>query len=166
MEMVFLRRYLPFASCANLFLKDSLIAIQTWEACLRHLLASSSASLIDEVWSWEAVQHGDAALVNEKNLSGMCKAPRSTTSRSKANAFDLVDWQDNARDIAHFLLHYLPEDASSDGLPVHLHLLPKAISEHRKTKGFLSRLLVSIGHSFGGCSSCVFIATLATLNYR
>jgi len=50
-----------------------------WEAVLRYLLSSSSASLIDEVWSWEAVQHGDAALVNETNLSGICKASHTYT---------------------------------------------------------------------------------------
>jgi hypothetical protein len=70
------------------------------------------------------------------------------------------DWRDNARDIAHFLLHYLPEDALSKTLPTHLPLLPGTISEHRKTKGFLSRSLVVVGHSFGGCSSCVVIASL------
>ncbi|KAG1737532.1 uncharacterized protein EDB91DRAFT_1055105 [Suillus paluster] len=107
---------------------------ETWETTLRYLLSSPSASLIDEVWSWEAVQHGDAALVNEANLSG------------------IYDWLDNARDIAHFLLHYLPEDASSKALPTHLHLLPENISEYRKTEGFSSRSLVAVGHSFGGNS--------------
>ncbi|KAG0707532.1 hypothetical protein DFH29DRAFT_979840 [Suillus ampliporus] len=91
---------------------------EVWETTLRYLLSSPSASLIDEVWSWEAVQHGDAALVNETNLSG------------------IYFWLDNARDITHFLLHYLPEDASSDALPTHLHLLPETISEYRKTKDF------------------------------
>ncbi|OAX33191.1 alpha/beta-hydrolase [Rhizopogon vinicolor AM-OR11-026] len=108
---------------------------EIWEATLRYLLSSPSASLIDEVWSWEAVQHGDAALVNESNLSG------------------IYDWRDNARDIAHFLLHYLPEDASSKALPTHLQLLPATISGYRQTKGFLSRSVVAVGHSFGGCSS-------------
>ncbi|KAG1731189.1 Alpha/beta hydrolase family-domain-containing protein [Suillus paluster] len=106
---------------------------ETWETTLRYLLSSPSASLIDEVWSWEAVQHGDAALVNEANLGG------------------IYDWLDSTRDIVHFLLHYLPEDASSKALPTHLDLLPETISEYRKTKGFSSRSLVSVGHSFGGC---------------
>ncbi|OAX36910.1 hypothetical protein K503DRAFT_772027 [Rhizopogon vinicolor AM-OR11-026] len=115
---------------------------EIWEAVLQYLLYSPSASLIDEVWSWEAVQHGDAALVNQTNLS--C----------------IFDWQDNVRDITHFLLHYLPEDVSSKTLPTHLHLLPETISEHRKTKGFSSRSLVAIGHSFGGYSSA-----LAAVNF-
>jgi pimeloyl-ACP methyl ester carboxylesterase len=75
------------------------------------------------------------------------------------------DWRDDARDVAHFLLHYLPEEASSKALPIHLHLLPETVSEYRKTKGFLSRSLVVVGHSFGGSSSCAFIAGLDTLIY-
>ncbi|KAG1888333.1 Alpha/Beta hydrolase protein [Suillus subluteus] len=115
---------------------------EIWEATLRYLLSSSTASLIDEVWSWEAVQHGDAALVNETNLSG------------------IFDWRDNARDIAHFLLYYLPQDTTSKILPTHLQLLPETIRESRKTKGFSSRSLVAVGHSFGGCSSI-----LAAVNF-
>jgi len=125
-----------FLAHANGFPKE------IWEATLRYLLSSPTASLIDEVWSWEAVQHGDAALVNETNLSG------------------IFDWRDNARDIAHFLLYYLPEDASSKVLPTHLQLLPETIRESRKTKGFSSRSLVAVGHSFGGCSSI-----LAAVNF-
>lgn len=115
---------------------------EIWETTLRYLLSSPTASLIDEMWSWEAVQHGDAALINETSLSG------------------IFDWQDNARDIAHFLLYYLPEDTSSKGLPTHLHLLPETISESRKTIGFSTRSLIAVGHSFGGCSSI-----LAAVNF-
>lgn len=32
-----------------------------------------SAADIDEIWSFEAVQHGDSALVNKGNLCGLCK---------------------------------------------------------------------------------------------
>ncbi|KAG1752171.1 Alpha/beta hydrolase family-domain-containing protein [Suillus lakei] len=125
-----------FLAHANGFPKE------IWETTLRYLLSSPTASLIDEVWSWEAIQHGDAAIVNETNLSG------------------IFDWRDNARDIAHFLLYYLPEDASSKALPTHLHILPESISESRKTNGFSSRSLVAVGHSFGGCSSI-----LAAVNF-
>ncbi|KAG1739565.1 Alpha/Beta hydrolase protein [Suillus lakei] len=125
-----------FLAHANGFPKE------IWETTLQYLLSSPSVSLIDEVWSWEAVQHGDAALVNETNLSG------------------IFDWRDNARDIAHFLIHYLPEDTSSKVLPTHLHLLPETIIQHRKTKGFSSRSLVAVAHSFGGCSS-----VLAAVNF-
>ncbi|KAG1752176.1 alpha beta-hydrolase [Suillus lakei] len=111
---------------------------------LRYLLSSPTASLIDEVWSWEAIQHGDAAIVNETNLSG------------------IFDWRDNARDIAHFLLYYLPEDASSKALPTHLHLLPGNISESRKTNEFSSRSL-AVGHSFGCCSPILAAVNFSAL---
>jgi pimeloyl-ACP methyl ester carboxylesterase len=88
------------------------------------------------------------------------------TSHLKANSNVIPDdWRDNARDIAHFLLHYLPEDASSKTLPTHLHLLAETISEYRKAKGFRSRTLVTVGHSFGGCSLCVLSPGFDTLIY-
>ncbi|KAG6820194.1 hypothetical protein H0H93_004187 [Arthromyces matolae] len=41
---------------------------EIWEPMLGHLLSSPEASVIDEVWTWESVQHGDACLINgEKN---------------------------------------------------------------------------------------------------
>ena len=42
----------------------------------------------------------------------------------------LVDWLDNTRDIANFMVHCLPEDMEETVLP-----------------------LVVVGHSFGGCTS-------------
>ncbi|KAG2125806.1 hypothetical protein DEU56DRAFT_743431 [Suillus clintonianus] len=128
-----------FLAHANGFPKE------VWETTLQYLLSSSSASLIDEIWSWEAVQHGDAALVNETNLSG------------------IFDWRDNARDIAHFLMHYLPEDASLKVLPTHLQQLPETIIEYRKSEGFSSRSLVAVAHSFGGCSSIIAAANFPAL---
>ena len=61
-----------------------------------------------------------------------------------------VDWQDNSRDILHFLLHYLPERASTSDLPVHLARLPARVAQTRRTSGFASRTLIGVGHSLGG----------------
>ncbi|KAF9230425.1 Alpha/Beta hydrolase protein [Melanogaster broomeanus] len=44
---------------------------ETWETMLRSLLDSPAGYLVDEVWAWEAVQHGDSALINAHNLSGI-----------------------------------------------------------------------------------------------
>ena len=44
---------------------------QIWEPMLKHLLASS-ADIIDEVWTWEVVHHGDAALINSEALPSVC----------------------------------------------------------------------------------------------
>ncbi|KAI0928000.1 hypothetical protein AcW1_005386 [Taiwanofungus camphoratus] len=122
-----------FLAHANGFPKE------IWECALLHLAtatqSSNSTCKIDEIWVWEAVNHGDACLVNADNLSG------------------IYDWQDNSRDILHFLLYYLPPSASPAALPVNLPRLPDSASESRESQGFEARTLVAIGHSLGGCTS-------------
>ncbi|KIN93607.1 hypothetical protein M404DRAFT_1008823 [Pisolithus tinctorius Marx 270] len=115
---------------------------EIWEPMLRSLLDSTSGLLVDEVWSWEAVNHGDLALVNAESLSG------------------IFDWHDDARDIANFLLNYLPEESSPAPLPTCLVHVPEATSDTRKELGYHCRRLVVVGHSFGGTS-----LTLAALNF-
>ncbi|KAL4076721.1 Alpha/Beta hydrolase protein [Scleroderma yunnanense] len=115
---------------------------EVWETMLRNLFGSPAAPLIDEVWSWEAVNHGDSALVNAENLSG------------------IFDWQDNARDIANFLLNYLPDDTTLASLPTRLDRVPESTSNARKERGYSKRRLVVVGHSFGGTTSI-----LAALNF-
>ncbi|KAF8902571.1 hypothetical protein CPB84DRAFT_1775707 [Gymnopilus junonius] len=44
---------------------------EIWEPTLAHLLSSPIANIIDEVWLWESIQHGDAALVNAPAASGL-----------------------------------------------------------------------------------------------
>ncbi|KAF9238980.1 hypothetical protein BU15DRAFT_62247 [Melanogaster broomeanus] len=99
------------------------------------LLDSPAGYMVDEVWAWEAVQHGDSGLINAHNLSG------------------ISDWWDDARDIAHFLLSYLPEDLETKALPVRLKRLPESTSEARKEHGYRTRKMVVVGHCFGGCTS-------------
>lgn len=43
------------------------------EPTIEHLLATPSGAQIDEIWSWEGVQHGDAGLINEGALTEMCR---------------------------------------------------------------------------------------------
>ncbi|KAI6138741.1 hypothetical protein BKA82DRAFT_3989582, partial [Pisolithus tinctorius] len=102
----------------------------------------TSGLLVDEVWSWEAVNHGDSALVNVESLSG------------------IFDWHDDARDIANFLLNYLPEEATPASLLTCLARVPEAMSDACKELGYHCRRLVVVGHSFGGTSP-----TLAALNF-
>ncbi|KAF9230207.1 alpha/beta-hydrolase [Melanogaster broomeanus] len=102
---------------------------------LRSLLDSPAGYMVDEVWAWEAVQHGESALINAHNLSG------------------ISDWSDDARDIAHFLLSYLPEDLDPEALPARLERLPESTSEARKEHGYRTRKVVVAGHCFGGCTS-------------
>ncbi|KZT11604.1 alpha/beta-hydrolase [Laetiporus sulphureus 93-53] len=121
-----------FAAHANGFPKE------IWEPALLKLIeaqqAAQGAYAIDEIWVWEAVNHGDAFLVNAGNLGGM------------------YDWQDNCRDILQFLMYYLPIDVTASALPTHLPCHSEALAHHRKTYGHQTRTLIAIGHSLGGCS--------------
>ncbi|KAF4612863.1 hypothetical protein D9613_011151 [Agrocybe pediades] len=108
---------------------------EIFEPTLRYLLSSPAANVIDEIWVWESVQHGDAGLLNAKSATG------------------LFDWYDNARDISNFLLHFMPTLSSASHLPTHL---PRVEVEETKTRlqtGFQERRLMAIGHSYGGCTS-------------
>jgi hypothetical protein len=87
---------------------------------------------VDEVWSFEAVQHGDSALVNAGSLCG------------------IWDAADGARDMIHFLQFYLPDVATPDPLPTHLARLPDAVANKRAAYPLTARTVVGIGHSLGG----------------
>ena len=67
---------------------------QTWEPTLAHLISewdSSRLGEIEEIWSLDMINQGDAALLNRHTLG------------------DTFDWVDNGRDILQFILSYLPE---------------------------------------------------------
>ncbi|KAI0697027.1 Alpha/beta hydrolase family-domain-containing protein [Cytidiella melzeri] len=131
-----------FFSHANGFPKE------IWEPTIKEVLARNASTDppldIAEIWSWESVNHGDAALVNGEHLGGM------------------YDWSDQARDIANFLTHYIPSSplVPSDSLPVHLMRQEECLGGSRRTFGFKQRTLVVIAHSFSGAAS-----TLAAVNH-
>ncbi|KAG6907042.1 hypothetical protein DXG01_010813 [Tephrocybe rancida] len=144
-------------NCANRYVRDGLngepangvtlffahangFPKEIWEPTLQHLLCSPAASIIDEIWTWESVQHGDACLINGDNNGGV------------------FDWSDNARDILNFFNFYLPAKTSEERLPTHLARLPAEETEYRQNNPFRHRKLVVVGHSYGGCTS-----TLAAL---
>ena len=113
--------------------------------------------IIEEIWSWEAVSHGDPAVINKQNLSAFCKhppPPRAGRFWLTLVTLDVVEWSDNSRDIINFLTYYLPDTVgySRDQLPTHLPLVPREVSEARAKGGFTNRTLVAAGHSFGGCT--------------
>jgi len=126
------RRVTLFLAHGNGFGKEC------WEPVLLHMLSDSRGDdpIVEEIWSWEAVNHGDSALINKQNLGAF------------------YEWVDNGRDIINFLTYYLPDTIghSGDELPTHLPLVPHEISEAREKCGFADRTLVAIGHSFGGCT--------------
>ncbi|KAG9313781.1 Alpha/Beta hydrolase protein [Chiua virens] len=75
------------------------------------------------------------AVVNAENLNG------------------IYDWLDNSRDIANFLLNYLPEDVAPTVLPTRLQRVPASAVKVREECGYHTRKLVVVGHSLGGCTS-------------
>ncbi|KAI0346372.1 alpha/beta-hydrolase [Trametopsis cervina] len=131
-----------FFSHANGFPKE------IWEPVMGHFLAENAASDapldIAEMWSWEAVNHGDAALINGGKLGG------------------IYDWSDQSRDIAQFLAHYMPSSPLSpaESLPVHLPRQGESVADSRKKSGFEQRTLVVVAHSFSGAAT-----TIAAVNY-
>ena len=50
---------------------SEIITLQLWEPTIRHLFSSSAGAVIDEIWAWESVQHGDACMINHDALSGL-----------------------------------------------------------------------------------------------
>ncbi|KAH9927946.1 alpha/beta-hydrolase [Epithele typhae] len=120
-----------FCAHANGFSKE------LWEPALLHLVSRYSSIAkyaVDEIWSFEAANHGDSCLINEPALGG------------------IFNWKDNSRDILHFLKYYLPAVPDAGTLPTHLLRLDATVAHARREHGILERRLVFMGHSFGGCS--------------
>ncbi|KAG7095897.1 hypothetical protein E1B28_006584 [Marasmius oreades] len=122
---------------------------ETWEPTLAALLSlPTSQCSIQEVWVWEAANHGDSALLNQGNLNS------------------LFHWRNAARDLLTFFTHYLPPKTSTDVLPTHLPRLSQCETAGRLKHGFYdsnvgvkTRTIIGIGHSFGGC-----VSTLASIS--
>ncbi|SCV72099.1 BQ2448_4793 [Microbotryum intermedium] len=128
---------------------------ETWEPVISDLLDSWDPALmpIGEIWCLDAVNQGDSAVLNEAVL---------------------VDWSDHGRDIANFLISYLPDplspsSTSSTNLPYISsphnttrlaldNLAVAAGSIYPTWRIFRNRLIVGIGHSLGG-GGMAFAAT-------
>ncbi|THU96752.1 alpha/beta-hydrolase [Dendrothele bispora CBS 962.96] len=105
---------------------------ETWEPTIYHLLCSPAGQDIDEIWGWEAIQHGDSGLLNRGKLKS------------------LFHWFDGTRDLLNFLIYFMPSTAATT-LPVHLPRVPPEESARRLRDGFTERTLIGVGHSIGGC---------------
>ncbi|KAF9069692.1 Alpha/Beta hydrolase protein [Rhodocollybia butyracea] len=127
--------YTLFCAHANGFHKAE------WEPTILSLLSSpETQSLVQELWVWDVVSHGDSALLNKGKLTTMMYT------------------RTVARDLLTFLTHFLPTSFSSAPLPVHLDRVPQPEVERRLRSGFLGsdspRLpICAFGHSFGGAVS-------------
>jgi len=107
---------------------------EIWEPIIRRILNSPSGEQVDEIWSWEAVQHGDAYLLNGDSLGF------------------LFDWADNGRDILNFLHYFIPSRVTDTPLPTHLQRVSPEETHFRQTQGFNRRRILGVGHSYGGCA--------------
>ncbi|KZV64722.1 alpha/beta-hydrolase [Peniophora sp. CONT] len=88
---------------------------ETYEPMLRYLLekAKYSSYHIDEIWSIDLAQHGDSGMLNASNMGS------------------IYDHMDSVRDIANFLLHFLPEDGAGR-LPTHLKRVSPDVTRRRE----------------------------------
>jgi hypothetical protein len=64
-----------------------------------------------------------------------------------------VDWTDDGRDVANFLLYFLPSASTTRFLPVSLQQVPAEETSLCIQRGFIYRKFVAVGHSYGGCIS-------------
>lgn len=120
------------------------------EPLILSLLKSRAGHDVEEVWVWESVDNGDSALLNAGKLNQLCECwARHRTIHIDTSAH-LADWYDGARDVLHFLLHYIPSEVVSDELPVYLPRISPIEFEDRLHRGFSERHIIASGHSFGG----------------
>ncbi|ESK91674.1 toxin biosynthesis protein [Moniliophthora roreri MCA 2997] len=132
-----------FCAHANGFNKE------IWEPTLVSLLSSRTVqSSVQEIWAWDAVNHGDSALLNASRLNA------------------LFHWRNAARDLLTFFTHYLPTTVAGS-LPTHLPRVSEEEIVKRLKYGFYdpaksrkTRTIVGIGHSFGGCASTLAAISL------
>lgn len=107
---------------------------------------------MDEIWVWEAVQHGDSALLNGESLGYLCMYGQCCLSNLVHDNKFVVDWADNGRDILNFLHYFIPAFLTDAPLPTHLRRVDSEETNYRLKHGFRNRTLVGIGHSYGGCT--------------
>ena len=89
--------------------------------------------------------------LTSQNCVGACVA-LNKLNLSSIILFCVADRSDYGRDLANFLIHYLPEGSRFYGedIPVQLPRLPELVTKERCKNGFSDRALVAIGHSLGG----------------
>ncbi|GAB1527451.1 hypothetical protein RhiTH_010626 [Rhizoctonia solani] len=108
---------------------------EIWETTLQYLLSMPQGQAnVDEIWSLDAANHGDSALINNKSLGETFK------------------WSDHAQDILNFLGNYLPDRTQNGVLQWNLKQISNQNSWERLERGFEDRKVLGIGHSFGGCA--------------
>ncbi|KAH8827413.1 Alpha/Beta hydrolase protein [Flagelloscypha sp. PMI_526] len=109
---------------------------EMWEPFLNFFLGCPQVrTQVREIWLFDAVQHGDSALVNSKALESA----------------GLLCWKDHSRDVVQFLTHFLPSPLSDVDLPTVLPTLSSSEKHDRLANGLPKNHRVTvIAHSWGG----------------
>lgn len=130
---------------------------------------------IDEIWSIDAANTGDSALVNRGKLGDTCGFStlyplyhRIAFVNQHLPLLSIVECLDHVRDILNIIENYLPHgtyDPMVPAPPTHLARVPPFVSESRVQNGLRDRHIVGLGHSFGACSLYVHFYTLRAPSY-
>ncbi|KAH8827504.1 Alpha/beta hydrolase family-domain-containing protein [Flagelloscypha sp. PMI_526] len=112
---------------------------EIWEPFLEFFLQSPEVrAQVGEIWSFEAVHHGNSAIINKNALASA----------------GFSCWEDQSRDIVQFLTHFLPSQSSSLQLPTILSPVSLSVRRDRLTNGLSkNRRVVTLGHSWGGTTA-------------
>ncbi|GAA6028407.1 hypothetical protein JCM8097_007016 [Rhodosporidiobolus ruineniae] len=132
-------------SHANGFYKE--VWEPTLSAVLAQLEADDNSLPVDEVWAWDCINQGDAAVLNRDVLG------------------DVFNWADHGRDLLNLIISYI----DSPSLPTSSSLAPLSPAANvpasfltldntsqpagpssPTSRTYRSRLIVGIGHSLGG----------------
>ncbi|CAE6469477.1 unnamed protein product [Rhizoctonia solani] len=143
-------RYAPERSCTGNSIGVTVVLFhaggfhkEIWETTLQYLLSMPQGQAnVDEIWSLDAANHGDSALINNKSLGETFK------------------WSVHARYILKFLGNYLPDRTQNGVLQWNLERISNQNAWERFERSFKDRKVLGIGHSFGGVCTVSHYITL------
>lgn len=89
-----------------------------WELVSSHVLLglSEESPIIDEIWSWDAANRGDSALLNKEQLDSLSNTPSSHHS-PRYRRVEKVFLGDNVWDVTEFLLNHLSNSVEPSSHP-------------------------------------------------
>ncbi|KAF8751892.1 Alpha/beta hydrolase family [Rhizoctonia solani] len=135
-------RYAPERSCTGNSIGVTIVLLhatgfhkEIWETTLRYLLSMPQGQAnVDKIWSLDAANHEDSALINNKSLGETFK------------------WSVHVPDILKFLGNYLPDRTQNGVLQWNLERISNENAWERFERSFKDRKVLGIGHSFGVCA--------------
>ena len=101
---------------------------------------------MDEIWVWEAVQHGDSALLNGDSLGYLRMMNLISQVLLMTTSLQLIGQIMGVH-------YFIPASLTDAPLPTCLRRVDPEETKYRLKHGFGNRTLVGIGHSYGGCTT-------------